>query len=119
MLKNKIQLSKFEDVIGIIKQFMHQFMDSDPITQLEGCSEGLYKMEGFYREEEWGKGAMNKRTERIIFRTGHVVLREGNGKSFYHADASSSYGGSGRAHMTDYLIVLTRKSQTGVNVRNV
>lgn len=43
----KIQLSKFENLIGFIKQFMNL-----GATHLASrCSEELYLVEGFYRKE--------------------------------------------------------------------
>ena len=53
MLKNKIQLSKFEDLVGIFKLFMKS--GSIPSSDLEEHTHGLYKIEGLYREEGGAK----------------------------------------------------------------
>ena len=44
LVKNKIQLSKFEDLVGFIQQFMNQAASH---LQVEGSSQELCKMKGF------------------------------------------------------------------------
>lgn len=51
----------------------------------------------------WGKGASNKRGERIIFRRGHL-LGERKDKSFCYADCFFFLWRMKRAHVTDNLI---------------
>lgn len=52
MLENKIQLNKFEDLIGFIKQFMN--LASSHLRNKEILPAVLYKMEGFSRKEGAG-----------------------------------------------------------------
>lgn len=53
-VENKIQPSKFEDLIGFIKQFMNQ-----TASQLEGYSEGIVQNGRFAYKEVCCKGAIN------------------------------------------------------------
>ena len=48
LLKNEIQLSKFEDLIGFMKRFMNLQATSSLASR---CFEELYKMEDIYRQE--------------------------------------------------------------------
>lgn len=54
-------------------------------SQLEGHSEGLYKMQGFYRKKGEERELLTK--EKGLFWDQDVIFpEEGNGKGFYHAD---------------------------------
>lgn len=58
LLKNKIQLNKFEVVIGFSEQVMDQ---AAAHLATRRCSKGLYKMGGFKKE------AINKRKKKVSF----------------------------------------------------
>lgn len=84
-LKNKIQVSKLQDLIGFVKQFM-----SWAASQLASRKtlEELYKMKGVYRKEDGArKLAAKEKTRLFCSRTSSF---EGKGQEdrqgFYHAD---------------------------------
>lgn len=62
--KNKIQLSKSEDLVNWLTLLIDSWIGQCPIQQGEGSSEELYKMEGFYRE--WGQEVISKRKGKIV-----------------------------------------------------
>ena len=99
-LKNKIQPSKFEAIIGSIK---HSWIRQHPIQQLEGCLEGLY----FYRKKGGARELLIKEKKRIVFRPRHL-WGWGNSKDFYCAGHLFLWG-IDKAHMTDYLIGADQK----------
>ena len=62
-------------------------------------SQGLYKVEGFYGAERWGRGAVSKRKKRVIFRPGHLILGGRDRQGFYHADCLFFLWEMQRAHL--------------------
>lgn len=56
-LKHKLQPSAFEDLFGFIKGSVNQAVSH--LTPRRR-SEGLYKMEGFYRKKDWSAELLTK-----------------------------------------------------------
>lgn len=77
MLKNNIQLSKFEALIGFIKQFMNQ-AESYLATRRVLCR--IVWNERFLQEEGWGKKTIIERKGRIILALGHLFRRNKLGR---------------------------------------
>lgn len=76
---------------------------------MPGCSEGFYKMEGFYRQtSEWDKGATNKRKDYSWPRT--PFLKVGKRKGFYQACCLFFLGGMERAPVADGLVGVDQKT---------
>lgn len=69
MLKIKIQLSKFEDLIGVIERCKNEA--SSRVTTRK-AHEGVFI--GWWRV---GKEGLSRRKERICFKPGHLLLGEG------------------------------------------
>lgn len=75
MLKNKIQLNKFEDLIDFIKRFMNYAASHLATSNSGGCSK--WKV---FIGRRCVRGGISKRKERIIFI--QVFFGEGNGRGF-------------------------------------
>ena len=62
LLKNKMQPSKLEDLIGLIKGFVSW---AAPYLASRESSHKLYKMESFYRQDSWARKLLiSKRKEK-------------------------------------------------------
>lgn len=103
-LKNKMQPSKFEDIIDFIKWFMNQ---------LEGSHVGLYKMEGFCKKKDEARYLLRKKG-RIILKPGHLFLGEENRKDFIMQIVSYLYEGQGGSIWLFPLWVLDQKITDGL-----
>ena len=71
LLKNKTQLSKFEYLISFLRWFLNRVASHLAIRRTLW---GVVQNGRFMWEEGWGKGAIHKRKERMIFRPGHLLL---------------------------------------------
>ena len=72
---NKIQPSKFEDLIGFIQRFMNQAVSylATRRTLQRAVQNGMFLL-----EEGWGNAAIRKRKVSIIFRPGHLFGGKGS-----------------------------------------
>ena len=74
---------------------------ASPLATRRGCAK--WKV---FVGRRVGKGAINKRKERIVFRPEHLRLGGRGGKSFYHADFHFFLWTMKKTHKTDDLIGL-------------
>ena len=98
LLKSKIQLSKFEDLLGF-SEWLPNWAES--LLGSRKALKGVVQNGRFLQEEGWGKESNSKRKETIILRPCHLLLGEGNTEVFTMQIVFSSRGME-RAHVTDY-----------------
>lgn len=96
----KIQLSKFENPICLIKPLINW---AASCVATRRAPRGVVQNKRFSQEKGQSKGTLHKRKEEIISRPEHL-LGGTYGKHFYHADCVFSLWGMERAHMANYLI---------------
>ena len=99
MLKNKIHQSKFEDLIGFIRQFMNR----GSISSHRRVPRGAVHAEGFYGKEGGARKLLGKEKKGLFWARASSFSGEGDWHGFYHADHHFFLWGVERAHVTDYL----------------
>ena len=109
--KTKIQLSKFQDLIGFIND---SWVGQHPIQQVKGHSEGLYKMEVFYRKGVEAREILAKNEKRDGYLAQDIFsLERREWWELYRADCLFTLGG-GKGLRDRFLYwCLTRKFQAG------
>lgn len=98
--QNKIQLGKFEDLIGFTKPFVNQ---QPPIWQLERHFQWSFLMEDFYKKKH-GAVELLAKEKKTSFLGQDLFWGEGNANCFYHAEHFSFLRGMEGIHMTDHLL---------------